>query len=106
MSINIRFTVAVIVVAVVGFTGSFYVFSNQIISNDWMEGIKLSTFDKSQYIQKIDACLESQSIGNISLNSFAKSFVTNLKHQAEAAESEEEVKEILNKVYTITSCEP
>ena len=106
MSINIRFTVAVIVVAVVGFTVSFYVFSNQIISNDWMEGIKLSTFDKSQYIQKIDACLESQSLGNISLNSFAKSFVTNLKHQAEAAESEEEVKEILNKVYTITSCEP
>jgi flagellar hook-associated protein FlgK len=99
MGINIKFTVAVIAVAVVGFTASAYFFSGQSISGDWM-------FDKSQYIQKIDACLDSQSLGNISLNSFAKSFVTNLKHQAEAAESEEEVKEILDRLYEITSCEP
>ena len=99
MGINIKFTAAVIVIAVVGFTASSYFFSTQPISGDWM-------FDKSQYIQKIDACLDSQSLGNISLNSFAKSFVTNLKHQAEAAESEEEVKEILDRLYEITSCEP
>jgi flagellar hook-associated protein FlgK len=99
MGINIKFTAAVIVVAVVGFTASSYFFSTQPISGDWM-------FDKSQYIQKIDACLDSQSLGNISLNSFAKSFVTNLKHQAEAAESEEEIKEILDRLYEITSCEP
>ena len=99
MGINIKFTAAVITVAVVGFTASAYFFSGQSISGDWM-------FDKSQYIQKIDACLDSQSLGNISLNSFAKSFVTNLKHQAEAAESEEEVKEILDRLYEITSCEP
>jgi flagellar hook-associated protein FlgK len=99
MGINIKFTAAVIAVAVVGFTASAYFFSGQPISGDWM-------FDKSQYIQKIDACLDSQSLGNISLNSFAKSFVTNLKHQAEAAESEEEIKEILDRLYEITSCEP
>ncbi len=99
MGINIKFTAAVIAVAVVGFTASAYFFSGQSISGDWM-------FDKSQYIQKIDACLNSQSLGNISLNSFAKSFVTNLKHQAEAAESEEEIKEILDRLYEITSCEP
>ena len=99
MGINIKFTAAVIVVAVVGFTASSYFFSTQPISGDWM-------FDKSQYIQKIDACLDSQSLGNISLNSFAKSFVTNLKQQAVAAESEEEIKEILDRLYEITSCEP
>ena len=99
MGINIKFTVAVIAVAVVGFTASAYFFSGQSISGDWM-------FDKSKYIQKIDACLETQTSGNISLNSFATSFVTNLKHQAEAAESEEEIKEILDRLYEITSCEP
>ena len=99
MGINIKFTAAVIAVAVVGFTASAYFFSGQSISGDWM-------FDKSQYIQKIDACLESQTLGDISLNSFATSFVTNLKHQAEAAESEEEIKEILDRLYEITSCEP
>ena len=99
MGLNVKFTVAVIAVAVVGFAASSYFFSEQPISADWM-------FDKSKYIQKIDACLESQSFGDISVNSMAKSFVTNLKQQAEASESEEEVKEILDRLYDITNCEP
>ena len=99
MGINIKFTAAVIAVAVVGFTASSYFFSTQPISGDWM-------FDKSKYIQEIDTCLESQTLGDISLNSFATSILINLKHQAEAAESEEEIKEILDRLYEITSCEP
>jgi len=99
MGINVKFTVAVIAVVVIGFTTSSYFFSTQPISTDWM-------FDKSAYIQKIDACLESHSFGDISINSFGKSFVENLKQQAEASQSEEEVKEILNRLYDITSCEP
>jgi len=99
MGLNVKFTVAVIAVVVVGFTTSSYFFSTQPISTDWM-------FDKSAYIQKIDACLESQSFGDISINSFGKSFVENLRQQAEASQSEEEVKEILNRLYDITSCEP
>ena len=99
MGLNIKFTVAVIAVVVIGFTTSSYFFSTQPISSDWM-------FDKSKYIQEIDACLESQSLGEISLNSFGKSFVTNLKQQAEASQSEEEIKEIMNRLYDITQCEP
>ena len=99
MGINIKFTAAVIAVAVVGFTASTYFFSGQPISGDWM-------FDKSKYIQEIDTCLESQTLGDISLNSFATSFVTNLKQQAVAAESEEEIKEILNRLYDVTNCKP
>ena len=99
MGINVKFTIAVIAIAVIGFTASSYFFSGQPISGDWM-------FDKSKYIQKIDACMESQTLGEISLNSFAKNFVTNLKVQAEAAESEEEIKEIVDRLYEITSCEP
>ena len=99
MSINVKFTVAVIAVAVVGFAASSYFFSTQPISSDWM-------FDKSKYIQEIDACLEAYSFGEISINSFGKSFVENLKQQAEASQSEEEVKEIMNRLYDITSCDP
>ena len=98
MGINVKFTVAVIAVVVIGFTASSYFFSTQPISID--------LFDKSAYIQEIDACLESQTLGEISLNSFAKNFLTNLKAQAEAAESEEELKEIVDRLYEITSCEP
>ena len=99
MGINVKFTVAVIAVIVIGFTASSYFFSTQPISTDWM-------FDKSAYIQKIDACLESHSFGDISINSFGKSFIENLKQQAEASQSEEEVKEIVDRLYEITSCEP
>jgi len=99
MGINVKFTVAVIAVVVIGFTASSYFFSTQPISTDWM-------FDKSAYIQKIDACLESHSFGDISINSFGKSFVENLKQQAEASQSEEEIKEIVDRLYEITSCEP
>ena len=99
MGLNVKFTAAVIAVAVIGFAASAYFFSGQPISGDWM-------FDKSKYIQKIDACLESQSLGDISLNSFAKQFVATLKEQALEAESEEEVKDIVNRLYTITDCEP
>ena len=99
MGINVKFTVAVIAVVVIGFTASSYFFSTQPISTDWM-------FDKSAYIQKIDACLESHSFGDISINSFGKSFVENLKRQAEASQSEEEIKEIVDRLYEITSCEP
>ena len=99
MGINIKFTVAVIAVVVIGFTASSYFFSTQPISTDWM-------FDKSEYIQEIDACLESVTLGEISLNSFAKNFLTNLRAQAEAAESEDEIKEIVDRLYEITSCEP
>ena len=99
MGINVKFTVAVIAVVVIGFTASSYFFSTQPISTDWM-------FDKSAYIQKIDACLESHSFGDISINSFGKSFVENLKQQAEASQSEEEIKKIVDRLYEITSCEP
>ena len=99
MSLNVKFTVAVIAVAVIGFTASSYFFSTQPISSDWM-------FDKSKYIQEIDACLEAQSFGDITINSLAKNFVTNLKEQAEASQSEEEIKVIVDRLYDITSCEP
>ena len=99
MGLNVKFTAAVIAVVVIGFTTSSYFFSTQPISSDWM-------FDKSKYIQEIDACLETHSFGDISINSFGKSFVENLKQQAEASQSEEEVKEIMNRLYEITNCEP
>ena len=52
MGINVKFTVAVIAVVVIGFTAASYFFSTQPISTDWM-------FDKSAYIKEIDACMES-----------------------------------------------
>ena len=100
MGINVKFTVAVIAVVVIGFTASSYFFSTQPIS--------IVLFDKSPYIQEIDACIESvtTSGGDVSLNSFAVSYLTNLRAQVEASESEDEIKEIVDRLYEVTSCEP
>tara|TARA_B100001750_G_scaffold445_1_gene455 strand:- start:223 stop:528 length:306 start_codon:yes stop_codon:yes gene_type:complete len=101
MGINIRFTVAVIVIIVVGFGGSFYLFSS-----GFMDGIKITSFDKSKYIEKIDQCISSQTAGHVSLNSFALSLADSLKQQIEETESEDTAKEILARLYDVTSCEP
>ena len=101
MGINIRFTVAVIVIIAVGFGGSFYLFSS-----GFMDGIKIASFDKSKYIEKIDQCISSQTAGHVSLNSFALSLADSLKQQIEETESEDTAKEILARLYTATTCEP
>ena len=63
MGINVRFTVAVVAIIVIGFGGSFYIFSSGL-----MDVIKIPTFDKSKYIEKIDDCMDSQFIGNVGVN--------------------------------------
>ena len=101
MGINVRFTVAVIVIIAIGFGGSFYIFSSGL-----MDGIKISTFDKSKYIEKIDACIESKFIGNVGTSSFVQSLAESMKLQIEETESEDTAKEILARLYASTNCEP
>ena len=101
MGVNVRFTVAIIAIIVIGFGGAFYIFSSGLV-----DGIKISAFDKSKYIEKIDECVDSQTAGHISLNSFALSLAETLKKQIEETEDENTAKEILAKLYDVTSCEP
>ena len=101
MGINVKFTVAVIAIIAIGFGGSFYIFSSGL-----MDVIKIPTFDKSKYIEKIDDCMNSQFIGNVGLNSFAISLGESMKKQIEETESEDTAKEILARLYDATTCEP
>ena len=101
MSINVKFTVGVIAIIVIGFGGSFYIFSSGL-----MDGIKILTFDKSKYIDKIDACIESKFIGNVGTSSYVLSLGESMKKQIEETDSEDTAKEILVRLYNITNCEP
>ena len=96
-----RFTVAVIAIIAIGFGGSFYIFSSGFI-----DGIKIPTFDKSKYIDKIDACIESKFIGNVGTSSYVLSLGESMKKQIEETDSEDTAKEILVRLYNITNCEP
>ena len=96
-----RFTIAVIAIIAIGFGGSFYIFSSGL-----MDGIKIMTFDKSKYIEQIDACIESKFIGNVGTSSYVLSLGESMKKQIEETDSEDTAKEVLARLYNTTNCEP
>ena len=103
MGLNVRFTVGVIVIIVVGFSASAYFFS----MNPFTDSISMMMIDKSQYIEKMDECLSKQTIGGITLNSFTAKWVADFKEKIMKAETTEELESTMNEFYTIVShCKP
>ena len=103
MGLNIRFTVGVIVIIVVGFSASAYFFS----MNPFTDSVSMMMVDKSQYIEKIDQCLSEQTIGGITLNSFTEKWAADFKQKIMEAETNEELESTMNEFYTIVShCKP
>ena len=103
MGINVRFTVGVIVIIVIGFSASAYFFS----LNPFTDSISMMMVDKSQYIENIDQCLSEQTIGGITLNSFTVKWAADFKQKIMEAETNEELESTMNEFYTIVShCKP
>ena len=103
MGLNVRFTVGVIVIIVVGFSASAYFFS----MNPFTDSISVMMVDKSQYIEKMDECLSKQTIGSVTLNSFTAKWVADFKEKIMKVETTEELESTMNEFYTIVShCKP
>jgi len=103
MGLNVRFTVGVIVIIVVGFSASAYFFS----MNPFTDSISMMMVDKSQYIEKMDECLSKQTIGSVTLNSFTAKWVADFKEKIMKVETTEELENTMNEFYTIVShCKP
>ena len=103
MGLNVRFTVGVIVIIVVGFSASAYFFS----MNPFTDSISIMMIDRSQYIEKIDQCLNEQTIGGVTLNSFTAKWTADFKQKIMEAETTEELENTMNEFYTIVShCKP
>ena len=64
--------------------------------------------DRTEYINKINKCLDENTTvdGSIALNSFTSSLLHDLKVRAQAAESIDELEDILDQVYKTTDCKP
>ena len=106
MGLNVRFTVGVIVIIVVGFSASAYFFSMNPLG-EFTDSISIVTVDKSKYIEKIDQCLSEQTIGGITLNSFTAKWAADFKQKIMEAETNEELESTMNEFYTIVSnCKP
>ena len=106
MGINIRFTVGVIEIIVVGFSASAYFFSMNPLG-EFTDSISIVTVDKSKYIEKIDQCLSEQTVSGVTLNSFTAKWAADFKERIMEAESNEELENAMNEFYTIVShCKP
>ena len=101
-----KFKVTIIAIAVIGFTASAYIFSSEPMG-DLTDTINISMIDKSQFIDQIDQCLEKQTIGDITLNSFTQKWAFDFKEKISKAETNQGLERLMNEFYTIVShCKP
>ena len=104
--LDMKFKVTMILIAVIGFTASAYVFSSEPMG-DLTDAINVSIVDKSQFIAQIDECVQNQTIGDITLNSFTQKWAFDFKEKIEKAETNDELEGIMNEFYAIVShCKP
>ena len=103
---DMKFKVTIILIAVIGFTASAYIFSSEPMG-DLTDTINISMIDKSQFIDQIDQCLEKQTIGDTTLNSFTQKWAFDFKEKIVKAETNQELESLMNEFYTIVShCKP
>ena len=103
---DMKFKVTIILIAVIGFSASAYIFSSEPMG-DLTDTINISMIDKSQFIDQIDQCLEKQTIGDTTLNSFTQKWAFDFKEKIVKAETNQELESLMNEFYTIVShCKP
>ena len=100
------FLIIVAVVAIIGFSASAYFFSESNISIE--NPISLEPQSSNPVKDEIEDCLEQNLAGgsSVALNSFNTNMLLTLKEYAENAQTEKELDDIREKLYTITNCKP
>ena len=99
------FPITIIVVAVIGFSSSAYLFSASNISID--SPISIETQSDNSVLQEIEECIEQNLAGGtIALNSFNTNMLLTLKESASEAQSDEELKQISERLHKLTDCKP
>ncbi len=101
------FLIIVISVAVIGFSASAYIFSeNKIIDNVGL--IDSFSSDRMEYMNKINKCINENTAADnsITLNTFSAGLLNDLRDRAAKAETIDELEFILDQVYKTTSCKP
>jgi hypothetical protein len=74
---------------------------------DLTDAINISMVDKSQFVAQIDECVQNQTVGDVTLNSFTQKWAFDFKEKIEKAETNDELESIMNEFYAIVShCKP
>ena len=98
------FVITIVIVAVVAFSASAFVFSDNNITLDLPVSTQPGDLDKQSVLNEIDRCEEQNLNGHMSVNSFNTNMLINLKQSVMNAETEQSLEEIRNTLYQVTDC--
>ena len=98
------FVILLAVIAVLAFSVSAFVFSDNNIMLSLPVSIQSGDLDKQSVLNEIDRCMEENFNGHMSVNSFNTNMLMNLKQSAMNAETEQSLEEVRNTLYQVTDC--
>ena len=98
------FVILLAVIAVLAFSVSAFIFSDNNITLSLPVSTQSGDLDKQSVLNEIDRCMEENFNGHMSVNSFNTNMLMNLKQNAMNAETEQSLEEVRNTLYQITDC--
>ena len=98
------FAIIVIVVAVVAFSVSAFVFSDNNITLNLPVSTQSDDLDKQSILNEINGCIEQNLNGHMSVNSFNTNMMIGLQQEVINAETEQTLENVRNTLYQITDC--
>ena len=92
------------VIAVVAFSVSAFIFSDNNITLNVPLPTQSGDLDKQTILNEINGCIEQNLSGHMSINSFNTNMLMTLKQDVMNAETEKTLDDIRNTLYQITDC--
>ena len=98
------FVILLAVIAVLAFSVSAFIFSDNNITLSLPVSTQSGDLDKQSVLNEIDRCMEENFNGHMSVNSFNTNMLMSLKQSAMNAETEQSLEEVRNTLYQVTDC--
>ena len=98
------FIILVIAIAVIGFSASAFIFSDDNITLSLPVSTQLGALDKQAVMNEIDRCMNENLNGHMTVNSFNTNMLMNLKQNVNDAETEQSLEQIRKTLYQVTDC--
>jgi len=98
------FIILVIAIAVIGFSASAFIFSDDNITLSLPVSTLSGTLDKQAVMNEIDRCMNENLNGHMTVNSFNTNMLMNLKQNVNDAETEQSLEQIRKTLYQVTDC--
>jgi len=98
------FIILVIAIAVIGFSASAFIFSDDNITLSLPVSTLSGTLDKQAVLNEIDRCMNENLNGHMTVNSFNTNMLMNLKQNVNDAETEQSLEQVRKTLYQVTDC--